>query len=128
MNDKQLSCDHVNITDDGICMLCGVDITSQEFVDSLPEAPEDLSYLGDLMGIIQLAQETAREYVKRCSTELPKFRWVGTQLIRTSPDEIWENVLPPTFVVAKCLGYRGNYGRWMDVCKEYAEHINGNLP
>jgi hypothetical protein len=124
MDEKQLFCDHPNITNAGICTSCGVDITSQEFIDSLPEAPEDLSYLGDLMGIIRLAQETAHEYLKRSKYAEPKFRWVGTQLIRSCPEGVWADVLEPSFLVAKTLGYRADYERWAVVCKEYAENIS----
>jgi hypothetical protein len=107
-------CDHDNIADNGICMSCGVDINSQEFLDSLPPAPEDLSYLGDLMGIIRIAQTTAQEYTRRLVTE-------------PQPELVWAEILPPSFIVAKVLGYRGDYQRWGEVCKEYTEHID-NLP
>lgn len=120
MEDKQLICDHLDITDTGNCKICGIDITNQEFIDSLPEAPENLNYLGDLMGIIQLAQATAREYARRNSVITnPKFRWVGTQLMRTSSEALWADVLQPSFIVAKVLGYRGDCERWTEVCKEY---------
>lgn len=113
-------CEHSEITDAGVCTSCSVDVTSQEFVDSLPEAPENLRYLGDLLGLIQLAQVTAQEYMRRSTETKPQFRLVGAQLVRTSPDSIWVDVLQPSFPVAKALGYRGDCERWAEICKEYA--------
>lgn len=89
-------CEHAELSDAGICQTCGVDITSQEFVDSLPEPPESLDYLGDMMGLIHLAQVVA-----------------------------WE--IQKSFIIAKALGYRGDYERWLCVCQEYAEHKSLNM-
>lgn len=123
MENKPPFCNHSDITDMGICKSCGVDVTSKEFIDSLPE---DSNYLGDLMGIIQLAQATAKEYLKRSTDSKPKFFWVGTQLMRITSEMIWDDILKPSFIVAKELGYRGDHDRWASVCKDYIEIINNN--
>jgi len=57
-------CEHDEISDAGICKFCGMDITSQEFLDTLPLVPLD-SQLGDIPGIIRVAQETAEEFLRR---------------------------------------------------------------
>jgi hypothetical protein len=117
---ENMECKHIDITDEGICKSCGIDFASQEFVDSLPEAPESLDYLGDLMGIIKLAEATAKEYATKYTKAKPKFRWIGVQLVRTSD---WTEVLESSFVTAKKLGYRGDIERWGDICKGYASSL-----
>jgi hypothetical protein len=122
---NMLDCGHDEITDEGICKACGVDITSQEFMDSLPEPPPD-SQLGDIPGIIKVAQETAEEFLRRqaeCrdphNPSQPKFRWVGTQLIRPPRETIWMDVVRPSYAIVKQLGYRGTLQRWDEICMEY---------
>lgn len=122
-------CQHLDITDQGICKACGVDITSQEFLDSLPEAPPD-SELGDICGLVRLAQETAEEFVRRQADirdphnpAQPKIRWVGTQMVRVPRETIWTEILRPSFARAKKLGYRSDYERWQDICMEYVHSI-----
>ena len=122
-------CEHAELSDAGICQTCGVDITSQEFLDSLPEAPPD-SQLGDTMGIIRVAMATAQEYIDRVqavrdpnSPGQPKMRWVGTQLVRPPRESIWLEVLRPAFTRAKELGYRGDFERWDSVIVDYVAFV-----
>jgi hypothetical protein len=120
-----LECEHEEITDEGICKTCGVDITSQAFLDSLPEPPPD-SQLGDIMGIIRVATTTAEEFLvhlEDCRNPLcpnqPKLRWMGTQLVRPSRGEVWSEVVKPAYTLAQELGYRGAFERWNEICLEY---------
>ena len=121
-------CTHEEITDEGICVACGVDITSEDFLDSLPEPPAG-SNLGDIPGIIKVAQDTADEFVRRvaeCRDPLkpePKLRWVGTQLLRPTREMIWLEVIRPAYAIAKKLGYRGTFERWDEICLEYVLSI-----
>lgn len=124
-------CEHDEISDAGICKSCGTDITSQEFLDTLPEVSPDFQ-LGDIMGIIKLAQATAREFLDRVETDRDphnpsqpklKLRWMGNQLMRPPRETVWMEVLQPTFDLAKGLGYRGNMERWESVCMEYVSFL-----
>ena len=113
-------CEHDEISDAGICKFCGMDITSQEFLDTLP-LPLD-SQLGDIVGIIKVAQATAEEilsYRDPHNPALNKISWAGAQLVRTPDAAVWKEVLPPSYAIAKTLGYRGTYERWVEVCKDY---------
>ena len=109
-----MSCEHLDFNDEGVCS-CGMDVTSQEYINSLPEVPE--TNLGDLMGIIRLAQDTATLYHERCNT----LQWVGAQIIRPPSEVVWSSLLEESFFAAKSFGYRGDYQRWSEICKEYAE-------
>ena len=110
MEIREPICIHMELTEDGICGSCGVDITSQEFLDSLPEVPDNLN-LGDIVGIARLAQATAEEYVTRES----EGRNLGVKY------DLW--ILEPSYQAAKQLGYRGTYSRWTAICKDYVEFI-----
>jgi|ERR1700739_357731 len=113
-------CLHLDITDEGMCLVCGVNITSDEYINSLPEVPPG-SLVGDLMGMIQLAQATAEQLaIAR------RIRWVGTLMIRVPEEALWKEILPASFTTAKQLGYRGDFERWSIICKEYLEKINEN--
>jgi hypothetical protein len=115
------SCLHLDLTDEGVCKLCGTDITTEEFVESLPEVPGGTANLGDIMGIVKLARATAEGYLGTT----PKFRWAGTQLIR-SPDKMrWTEACNATFPIAQTLGYRGDNDRWVEVCRDIRDLMTG---
>jgi len=124
MTEEQNLCEHSDFTDEGICLVCGIDIGSEEFINSLPELPEGMGAIPEdnLMGIIQLAQATAEEilsYRDPHNPALNKISWAGAQLVRIPDAAVWKEVLPPSYAIAKTLGYRGTYERWVEVCKDY---------
>lgn len=126
MNDEQKLCEHLDITDDGICSACGINIGSDEFLNSLPEIPKG-ALTDDLMGIIQLAQATAEEIISHRDPHNPslnKIGWVGTQLMRMPEAAVMKEVLPPSYIMAKEIGYLGTYRRWCEFCMEAVENYS----
>lgn len=124
MNEEQRLCEHLGITDEGICLACGVNISSDEFLDSLPDIPKGV-LTDDLVGIVQLAQATAEEilsYRDPHNPSLNKISWVGTQLMRVPEAAVMKEVLPPSYIIAKEIGYRGTYQHWCEFCREAVEN------
>ena len=120
-------CLHTDITDEGVCTGCGLDVNSDEFYDALPPIPEPLE-LGDIMGIIRLATKTAEEYVELIKKnadpnhpEKPRLRLVAGMVMRLPDTAFWSTVLIPSFKTAKSLGYRGDYDKWETICKKFVD-------
>jgi hypothetical protein len=115
-------CPHLYITDEGVCTLCGVDTTSQEFLDSLPEAPNPDASLGDIVGIVSLIETVVDAYLEvkdPHNPNLPKLRFVGNQIMRIPDGISWTGVCQSAYSSAKTLGYRGTSERWEELCTEF---------
>jgi hypothetical protein len=122
----QFECLHLEITDEGICTTCSIDITSDEFIDSLPEALFTKS-LGDLLGILTLTKATVELYHSyRADNRDPnnpslfKLRQVGNQIVRIPDSILWAEIVQPAYVAAQRIGYLGSYERWDAICKEFS--------
>jgi hypothetical protein len=120
-------CLHLDVTNDGICTSCGINIGSEEFFNSLPDAPAE-PQLGDLMGIIRLAEATVTRYFEHkkdmsdpTHPDQPRLRIIGKTIIRVPDSVVWKEVVKPAFAKAVKLGYKGTYSRWNEICREYLE-------
>lgn len=119
-------CLHLSVSDEGICVDCGVDINSPEYLASLP--PVSDKELGDIVNIIRLAEATAVAFTELVAINtdpnnpaLPRLRLVGGQLLRLPHETLWAPLLKPSFQEAKQLGYRGTYQRWGEIVKDFYE-------
>jgi hypothetical protein len=130
MDSPTTACPHFDITDEGICIECSIDISSDEFLDSLPEAPATET-LGDLMGILRLARATAELFIEQregnrdpTNPALFKLRTVGVHIMRLPDSVFWTGILQPSYVTAKALGYRSSFDCWSTICKDYLDELN----
>jgi hypothetical protein len=126
---EEQPCLHLEVTDEGLCTLCGTDITTQEFADSLPECPaSSKTDAADIIKIVTLAKATAEEYIVSQdpnNPQLPKLRWIGTQMVRLPGRVLWLEYVATSFAQAKQLGYKGNTVRWAEILKEFVDIITG---
>jgi hypothetical protein len=125
MNEQ--ACLHLEVTDEGVCIECGVDITSQEFADSLPEVPEaSKAAMGSIVKIITLAKTTAEDYIVSqdpVNPQLPKLRWIGTQMVRLPGTTLWMDYVNKSYAEAKRVGYKGTVVRWAEIIKEFVDIV-----
>jgi hypothetical protein len=91
-------------------------------IDMSDAEPPDL---GDIGGICKLIDATAKTYARlvRENTDpgnprLTRLRMVGGTMVRIPHKAILKNVLGPSYVSAKALGYRGTFERWGDLVWE----------
>lgn len=115
-------CHHLEVTDDGVCIECGTDITTQEFVDSLPDVPmPSKASIGNIIGIVALAKTTGEEFLasqEADSPEQPKLCWIGTQMVRLPKKTMWVDYISNSYYAAKELGYRGSMVRWAEIVRD----------
>lgn len=99
-----------------LCADCGKHI-------DLPDVPAP--NLGDIPGIIRLVQATAKTYAQLIqentdpkNPRLPRLQLIGGQLIRIPHKMLYKNMLAPSYLAAKALGYRGTFERWGEMIWE----------
>ena len=97
--------------------MTGRNIDDPDFFPKI-EVPKNL--LGDILAVCELVSAVNKEFNSK------KFKWVGTQLIRVPDAIIWEEILKPSFLAAKEIGYRGDFERWCEICKEYVNNETEN--
>lgn len=98
------------------CIDCGKHIVMQEV---------DPPNLGDIAGIVRLIDATAKTFAQlvRENTDpknpkLPRLRLVGGRMIRIPHGSLYKDLLGPSYIAAKALGYRGTFERWGEMIKE----------
>jgi hypothetical protein len=81
--------------------------------------------LGDIAGIAKLREITARgmDNLEKGNTDpknpkLPRLRMVGTVMVRVPHTVVFREILVPSYMAAKRLGYRGTYQRWQELVQE----------
>ena len=101
------------------CVDCGKHI-------DIPDAPAPPN-LGDIAGIVRLIDATIKTYAQLVrentdpkSPNLPRLRLVGGQMIRIPHKALYKDLLGPSYVAAKALGYRGTFERWGELIDEAA--------
>ncbi len=102
------------------CLDCGKPIAG------MPEVPPDLDLqMGNIAGIAKLMDATARTFAQlvRENTDprnpsLPRLRLVGGQMMRLPHKMLYKDLLGPSYVAAKALGYRGTFERWGEMVQE----------
>ena len=89
----------------------------------MPDVPAP--NLGDIMGICKLLDATALIYtnlVRRNADpqnpSQPRLRIVGGQLTRLPHKVFFHDLVGPSFMKARRLGYRGTYQRWGELLRE----------
>ena len=99
------------------CLDCGKPIAG------LPEVGDP--HLGDIAGIARLMDATAKTFAQlvRENTDpknpsLPRLRLVGGQMMRLPHKMLFKDLLGPSYVAAKSLGYRGTFERWGEMVQE----------
>jgi hypothetical protein len=99
------------------CLDCG------KHIEGLPDVPEP--HLGDIVGIAKLMDATAKTFAQlvRENTDpknpsLPRLRLVGGQMMRLPHKMLFKDLLGPSYVAAKSLGYRGTFERWGEMVQE----------
>ena len=115
MTEEQKPCTHPDITDEGVCTICGVNIDDPTFFDAFPEVVVPKELVKEILAIGQVVEEVAKEFASRKGF----FRWAGTQLVRTPDTLFWDEILKSSYTVAKEKGYRGDHQRWSQICKEF---------
>jgi hypothetical protein len=100
------------------CLDCGRPI------EGLPEVPPELN-LGDIAGIARLMDATAKTFAQlvRENTDpkdptRPRLRLVGGQMMRLPHKMLFRDLLGPSYIAAKSLGYRGTFERWGEMIRE----------
>lgn len=98
------------------CIDCGKPIKVAEV---------DPPNLGDIAGIVKLIDATAKSYVQliRENTDpknpsLPRLRLVGGRMVRIPHKMLYKDLLGPSYLAAKSLGYRGTFERWGELVWE----------
>jgi hypothetical protein len=92
------------------CVDCGKHI-------DMPDVPAP--NLGDITGIVKLIDVTAKTYAQMIqentdpkNPSLPRLRLVGGLLMRIPHKMLYKDMLGPSFLAAKALGYRGTFESW----------------
>jgi hypothetical protein len=111
--------------DNDNCVDCGKHIEMPDV-----EPPD----LGDIVGIVKLIDATAKEWAQRIEDNTdpqnpsqPRLRLVGGQLVRIPHKSLFKDLLKPTYVSAKALGYRGTFERWGEMIWERMPHPANTL-
>ena len=130
-------CQHFLADENGNCIDCGQPITG------LPQlSAEDLEtikkYAGvthpvivriptpkeDLMGIIELADDTIRQYEEQVKLQedpnvpgQPKIRVIGNTIFRQTWEEIWNRTVARSYRGALMMGYRSSLTHWSEFLK-----------
>lgn len=106
--------------EDGNCLACGKHLR-------MP-APD----IGDIKAICRLLEATTAAYGRLLELdadpskpELPKLRLVGPQIVRVPRSAVGHDLLRPSFVAARRLGYRGTYERWGELVRDGPEPLPG---
>jgi hypothetical protein len=83
------------------------------------------SDVGNITGIVNLIETTAKSHAQaiRENTDpknpnLPRLRLVGGQLMRLPHKTLFKDLLGPSYISAKALGYRGTFERWGEMIWE----------
>jgi hypothetical protein len=107
------NCLHLEV-DDGSG--CGVNVT---------EIKEPAPNVGNIGGIVKLINATVKTYTQlvRENTDpknpsLPRLRLIGGQFVRIPHKNIYNDLIGPSYIAARALGYRGGIGRWADLVRE----------
>ncbi len=81
--------------------------------------------LGNLTGIVNLIEETAKSHARLITENTdpknptqPRLRLVGGLLMRVPHKMLYKDLLGPSFIQAKALGYRGTFERWGEMIWE----------
>jgi hypothetical protein len=124
------------IAENSKCIDCGEPIMNPEFtVEKLaeegivlgsplpPDAP--VPNIGNISGLIHLAQNTFREGVHRQventdpkNPKLPRLRMIDAMLFRVPHTDIWNGLLRQSFEQAQAMGFRGTLERWGTVVED----------
>lgn len=132
-----MECQHFLADENGNCIDCG------QPVEGLPQiSPEDLElikkYSGmahpivikvapkeDLMGIIELADDTIREYEVQLLVlqdpnlpGQPKIQIIGNTIFRPTWEEIWNKITLRSYHGALMMGYHSSLTRWDEFLKD----------
>jgi len=99
------------------CIDCGKHIEMPEVTE-----PPDL---GNIPGICKLIDSTVKTYEQLVQENtdpknptLPRLRLVGGQLMRISHKALYKDLLGPSYLAAKAMGYRGTFERWGEIIWE----------
>jgi hypothetical protein len=120
------ACPCLFVADDGeTCIDCGQHIEIPDV-----EVPD----LGDITGIIRLIDSMAKIYAQRIkdntdpdNPSLPRLSMVGGQFLRIPHKLLYKDLLEPSYVEAKRLGYRGTITRWGEIVLEAAPSTASQL-
>jgi hypothetical protein len=133
-----MECQHFLADENGNCIDCG------QPVNGLPQlSPEDLELIKkfagtqhpvviqvtspkeDLIGIIELADDTIREYEAQVILQQdpdcpgqPKIRVIGNTIFRQTWEEIWNRTVLKSYRGALMMGYRQSLSRWDEFLKD----------
>ncbi len=120
-------CPHLIPTEDWKCEECGADIPQ-------PELPPNYEpNLGKVAAIAVHFNETCDQFSKIIKANSdpedptkPKMRMIGGQIIRLPHQMVIREMIGPSYIKAKKMGYRGTQKHWQEMVWEEIIPASGN--
>jgi hypothetical protein len=89
------------------------------------DSPEESPALEDIMDLIEhTLDDCAAELEDNADPDdpdMPKLRWVGSQMIRVPFEVIWSSKVKSAYHIALDIGYVGSFEEWEAIIQEELE-------